>query len=873
MDTVLPFVESYPTVLRPLLAGLESAVRDKKTLVLVEDDPAVASCWFAALQYFLPAAAAWSLPFNTWRRAADLLRRPAAGAYLVAVPSDDASAVEALAATGAIVVSAAQPPSEETAGDGPISWRLSRSTLVAGTWARLAFDVLRLDPWSRNGVWVAMDELADSAEAGGRTAPLWFLAASVLKGAPDVGLRDSTALLAEQWPTAEAVPPELASPLIERAAAAVEDRYRFLQAIATRLAGSDAAGNEESGAKGRRQATQGTALIDRVAVGLLKEAMTDAVTPEMLSWPPTLVGSESAMIKLLDEVPALLAWTREAPRGTVSAARAAIMAGWVIDGTWPSYEQARLATEEAAYRHLLPLLIADDGRPEKLCRLGFVDLPESLWRNGVARFLRVILGPSTASVPEEFAELAEAIRSRWAVVQSARVHPAVRQWLQRRIDHLLLDTPAHRRPLPTPRPSAWDDATGAASKPTPTMKPAKTIAPVHQTEPGQESKPVHEIEPVYRAEPMIAASADPTPGPSAPAASAPANFESADTWSVSRRVSSERSSHDRPSFEPAVQVPATFPAEIQSGDVSLSRFSRYASLLQEAPRNRPAGWAAYHAAALWRNEPAELADLAERILVITPSALHDLQLLDLLLGETCLGDGRRLIDAYRGGPGINLVLELHNQFAGQSLFDAIRGRHATNELTRRIEEVKRMAQGVGLPRQTRFIESCEQRLAALILLMDPAADSMGRDLSSSDTIAGLRLDVTFYSLPFDEVWAQLSKNFQARVPLPSPRIDYQKVLAVLFVRSILQSADDPALQWFQGSPEMEALPFSSRLVDVLSWSPSHDNFREQIHLEAIALTSITEVAVSTQRHNFIVSCREKGSKLVEEARALFEQRR
>jgi hypothetical protein len=503
----------------------------------------------------------------------------------------------------------------------------------------------------------------------------------------------------------------------------------------------------------------------------------------------------------------------------VTAARAAIVAGWIVDSTWPGHDQARLAAEEAAYRHLLPLLIADDARPDTFGRWGSIDLPESLWRNGVARFLESVLGPSTNPVPANFTELAEEIRTRWALPQSARVHPAMRQWLRPRIDRLLLDTPVHRRPLPTPRRSAWDNAIGAVAEPT------------------RMPEPVGTTEPVGVSEPIIAVAADPTARPISSGPSGLVNVE---------------------------DVPAS--------DISSPRFSRYASLVRAAPRDVPAGWAANQVTELWRNEPTELAKLAEQILALTPAALHDSQLLDRLLVETYLGAGRRLLAAYRGDPGVDPILELHDQFADQPLLDAIRGRHATNELTKQIATAMRMVQGTGLHHRAQFIDSCQDRLAALILLMDPAADSMGRDLSRMSTKAALRLDVTFYSLPFDEVWAQLSKEFRTRAPLPSTRIDYHHALALLYVRSVLKSADDPALDWLQGSSGAMGLPFSKRLVHVLSWAPLDGKFLEEVRSQARLLVVIPELAGSDQRDTLFYTCLREGSQLVAEAEALFKRR-
>ncbi|MDQ2836262.1 MAG: hypothetical protein M3Y42_04665 [Actinomycetota bacterium] len=316
---MLPFALGAPEVIRPLVAAFAQCLETDSPLVLVEQDPAVASCWFAALQYLLSPAAAWSLPFDTYQDPDLVLRQPEHGSRLVAVAEVADEWVGPLVRSGRIVVSADRPASAAAATE--LAWSdPPYSPLQASPWAELALQLLDAGVEATTAVVATIDELSAMAGLGGRTSPMWALPTALLY--LDFPLSVTHREVASQlcislWPTAERVSAGLVQHLRGRTVEGLSRPFETFRERAEQLSAT---------------AGEADAFSDLVVGGYLT-GLLGTPTPSAAGrpWlPPLRLISAPAMAELLGGLPELLAWTAELPLIEPSVAVALMTAACLV---------------------------------------------------------------------------------------------------------------------------------------------------------------------------------------------------------------------------------------------------------------------------------------------------------------------------------------------------------------------------------------------------------------------------------------------------------------------------------------------------------------------------------------------------------------
>lgn len=418
-----PFAFDRPEILRPLLAALASILQCPRMLVLVEPDPAVAACWFAALQYFLPPAVAWSIPFDTYRKPTDLPRNRDQ-LSLMAVDSDGTQQLSALREAGVPVISTAQPP-DECSVDGRPAWHgVSAEPLLADPWTTLAYHAMELDPWTQQVVFEQIDEIAGSLSARGSTSPLWVLPAALMSAGIGGEIAQVCAdLLISHWPSRETLSEAVSARLREQATGSLSDPYRTFRHRAAEIIETEALPSD---------------FGDLIIGGYLAHSLTTELAEDEAWWlPPKPALSAAAYQQLLDAMPGLLRWTSELVEPDPRAARAVTIAGLIVDGAPPEAgtSEARISVETAMYDHLLPVMAGNTTTgflamsPPRLAR--------SLWDNGVRRFLTALCDRRDGAIPAEFETYTELIERFRTGVPGERLPPALHEWLSDWLDPLL----------------------------------------------------------------------------------------------------------------------------------------------------------------------------------------------------------------------------------------------------------------------------------------------------------------------------------------------------------------------------------------------------------------------------------------------------
>ncbi|MFL6162059.1 MAG: hypothetical protein ACJ74U_07520 [Jatrophihabitantaceae bacterium] len=423
-----PFAFDHPEILRPLLAALSEVLRRPRMLILIEPDPAVAACWFAALQYFLPPAAAWSIPFDTYRRPVDL-PRSRDRLSLIAVTDGNASQLGMLREAGVPVISTLDPPSEVSINGRPGWHGVTAEPLVADSWAMLACSLQAVNGWDQSRVFEQLDQISAELSAGGTTSPLWALPAALMS-VPSALDKDAAAacaeLLIECWPTEESLAEAASGVLREKATAALRDPYRTFRQRAVQLTESTEAPSN---------------LADLVVTGYLANSLTANPSADETWWlPPANAVSPAAYQQLLDALPGLLRWTGELAGPDLRAARAVALAGLIVDGATEHHRvnEAWNSLKPAMYRHLLPILAADSDAATGFVATAPPRLARTLWENGVERFLSTLCERKDATIPAEFEEYLTLIERFRSAMPGERLAPSIHEWLADWLDAQLI---------------------------------------------------------------------------------------------------------------------------------------------------------------------------------------------------------------------------------------------------------------------------------------------------------------------------------------------------------------------------------------------------------------------------------------------------
>jgi GTPase-associated protein 1, N-terminal domain type 2/GTPase-associated protein 1, middle domain len=389
-ETILPFALGRPEVIRPLVAAFAQCLATDVPLVLIEEDPAVASCWFAALQYLLTPAAAWSLPFDTYQEPDAVLHRPEQGARLIAVTDLDDESVRRLVRSGRIVVPAAR--TIEASAATALAWsEQPYGSLQASPWAELALQLLDTGLEMIILAMSKIDELGALASDGGRTSPRWALPTALL--CIDFPLSPAHRNVAAElcinlWPTTERIPAELVEHLRMRMVNSLNHPFETFRDRAEQLS---------------RTADSADAFSDLVLGGYLT-GLLDAPTASARDkpWiPPLRLLSEPAMADVLDALPALLSWTAELPITEPTVAVALMVAACLVAEAAPSERRDRAeAWLEPRIGDMLEGLIAHDRSGSEVVFAAMPPLPEFVWSRLLDPMLSAMLAEPKTVEPE-----------------------------------------------------------------------------------------------------------------------------------------------------------------------------------------------------------------------------------------------------------------------------------------------------------------------------------------------------------------------------------------------------------------------------------------------------------------------------------------
>lgn len=387
-QSILPFALGRPEVIRPLVAGFAQCLETNSTLILIEQDPPVAACWFAALQYLVSPAAAWSIPFDTYQTTDALLHRPEQGARMIAVTEIDDESVAQLVRSGQILVSTERPASE--AAETALAWSDGlHGELQASPWAEFALRLFDAGDQVVASVVAVIDELDGELSSGGSSSPLWLLPVAVLCG--DFPLNDADRDLAARlcislWPVAE----QVSASLVERL------RILTVQSLSNpREVFYDRAKELSASAK------IADSFTDLVLGGYLTGLLgASAGIPDEVWLPPMQLLSEPALIELVAAVPDLLGWIEPMPLTEPAVAVALLVAACLVAET-PSSEQ-RTATQgwlEPQLASLLGALVAEDQPASQRLYQALPPLPDFVWANVLDPMLSEMLADPRPPAP------------------------------------------------------------------------------------------------------------------------------------------------------------------------------------------------------------------------------------------------------------------------------------------------------------------------------------------------------------------------------------------------------------------------------------------------------------------------------------------
>ena len=368
-QSIMPFALGRPEVTGPLMIAFAHCLTTKSTLVLIEPDPAVASCWFAALQYLLSPAATWRLPFDTYQEPEAVLHRLEDGPRLIAVAEIDSDSAGQLVRSGRILVAAEQPAEESSFHSADA---LMNSGVQKHPWAELALRLLEGGPEAACSVIARIDELSSMLDEGGWTSPMWALPAALLTTDFPLIAHDrelAAELCISLWPTTEHMSPEL----IDQLRAQVMGHsmpFSTLRELAEQLATTR---------------EKPDALSDMVLcgylTGLLSESMKEALSRPWL--PPLLrLISGPAMAELVGTVPALLNWTTSFGVSEPGVAAAFMTAACLVAEAPPSDQRERaMVWLEPRIGDVLEELVSHDHPASHRVFNAVMALPDPVWQH------------------------------------------------------------------------------------------------------------------------------------------------------------------------------------------------------------------------------------------------------------------------------------------------------------------------------------------------------------------------------------------------------------------------------------------------------------------------------------------------------------
>lgn len=366
-QSIMPFALGRPEVTGPLMIAFAHCLTTKSTLVLIEPDPAVAACWFAALQYLMSPAATWRLPFDTYQEPEAMLHRLEDGPRLIAVAEIDSDSVGQLVRSGRILVAAEQPADEASLHPADA---LLNSGVQKHPWAELALRLLEAGSEAACSVIARIDELSSMLDQGGWTSPMWALPAALLTTDFPLTAHDrelAAGLCISLWPSTE----QMSQELIDQLRAQVlgpSMPFSTMRELAEQLVTTR---------------EKPDALSDMVLcgylTGLLSESMKEAPSRP---WLPPLVRliSGPAMAELVGTVPALLNWTTRFGV-TEPGVAAAFMIGACLVAEAPSSDQRMQATAwlEPRIGDLLEELVSSNYAVSERVSRAMTALPPSVW--------------------------------------------------------------------------------------------------------------------------------------------------------------------------------------------------------------------------------------------------------------------------------------------------------------------------------------------------------------------------------------------------------------------------------------------------------------------------------------------------------------